>query len=227
MKCYYHPESDSAKACSSCRKLLCSSCSHTIKGTIYCQDCLVAGAELAALAASPRLSNYSPARAGLFGVVPGLGAVYNGQYVKAVIHFSVFASLVILGGEIGIFVVGAISFYIFMLVDAYRSAQVIVRRWVAQPEIMEEESEETSLLLWGGILILMGFIFFLANLGVFDLEEIVGVTLPLIFVAGGIYLVLDHYLGGKGSTSSRRAAPGAATEQPGVPTPEFEPEDHH
>ena len=138
MKCYYHPESDSAKACSSCRKLLCSSCSHTIKGTIYCQDCLVAGAELAALAASPRLANYSPARAGLFGVVPGLGAVYNGQYVKAVIHFSVFASLVILGGEIGIFVVGAISFYIFMLVDAYRSAQVIVRRWVAHPEIMEE-----------------------------------------------------------------------------------------
>ncbi|MDA2926880.1 DUF5668 domain-containing protein [Acidobacteria bacterium AH-259-G07] len=230
MKCYYHPDLDSANSCSVCSKFLCASCSHTIKGKVYCQDCLVAGAELATIASSPRFANYSPARAALFAIVPGLGAVYNRQYVKAVVHFAIFAGLAMLADEVeGIFVLGAISFYVFMIVDAYRSAQSILRQQVAHPETIEEESEEINLPVWGSVLVLMGVLFFLGNLGVFSLREVIRFGWPLIFVAGGIYLILDYYLLNKGRSSEKRvnAVEGSETaENPEASPGEFKDEEN-
>ena len=48
MKCSYHPTVDSQAFCTACSKALCAECSHRIKGKVYCQDCLVRGAEWAA-----------------------------------------------------------------------------------------------------------------------------------------------------------------------------------
>lgn len=196
MKCYYHPTVDSTAACSVCRKFLCATCSHTIKGKVYCQDCLVAGAELAGVATSPRVATYSPGRAALFAVVPGIGAVYNREYVKALVHFAVFAALWMVADRgPGIFVLAVLSFWIYTIIDAYRSAQAILRLQVTQPEAVEREPERINAPVWGVALVLLGILFFLNNLG---LEfRFIERFWPLIFVALGIYLILDYYVSPK------------------------------
>lgn len=212
MKCYYHPTVDSAAACSVCRKFLCATCSHTIKGKIYCQDCLVAGAELAGIATSPRIATFSPGRAALFAVVPGIGAVYNREYVKALIHFAVFAALWMVADRgPGIFVLAVISFWIYTIIDAYRSAQVILRLQVTQPEAPEREPEGINAPVWGATLVLLGILFFLNNLGLDGFRAIERFW-PLIFVALGIYLILDYYVSPK-KTSLPSAPPARHPEE--------------
>jgi len=156
----------------------------------------VAGAELAAIAASPQLATYTPGRAALFAIVPGIGAVYNRQYVKAVLHFAIFAGLSIIASEgPGVFGVAALAFYIFTIIDAYRSAQSILRNVVTNPRILDEESDDINVPVWGGVLVLLGILFFLNNLGVFSLSEMTRFLWPLFFIALGVYLVVDYYLG--------------------------------
>lgn len=193
MKCYYHPDLDSASGCSVCARPLCTSCSHTIKGTVYCQDCLVAGAELARIATTPTMASHSAARAALFAIIPGIGAVYNFQYKKAAVQFAVFASLVILANQgPDIFGLAVGSFYFYMIIDAYRSAQALLRKRVAHPETLEGRGEEINAPIWGGVLIFAGILFFLNNMGVLNFNRL-QLFWPLIFVVLGLYLIYDYY----------------------------------
>ncbi|HYY42206.1 MAG TPA: hypothetical protein VE775_05695, partial [Pyrinomonadaceae bacterium] len=99
MNCSYHPTNTAAVQCSRCARPLCSACDHRIRGFPYCQDCIVAGVELL---------QYHSTRGGgapvqvrrkssrvvallLSFLLPGLGAAYNGQISKAVVHFAIFA----------------------------------------------------------------------------------------------------------------------------------------
>src|SRR5690606_27642761 len=67
---------------------------------------------------------HSPARAALCALVMGLGAVYNREYTKAVVHFAIFAGLVTLADSVGeFFGFAAFVFYLFTIMDAYRSAE--------------------------------------------------------------------------------------------------------
>lgn len=201
MRCYYHPDVESVHGCSTCRKYLCPTCAHSIKGKVYCQDCLVAGADLAALAVTPRLANFSPGRAALFAIIPGIGAVYNRQYVKAVLHFAIFAGLTIIASNgPGVFGVAAFAFYVFSIIDAYRSAQSILRNVVMNPRVLDEESEDINVPIWGGVLVLLGVLFFLNNLGVFSLAQMTRFLWPLFFVLLGVYLVFDYYFSSKKKT---------------------------
>lgn len=220
MKCYYHPDIDSANACSACSRFLCPSCSHRVKGRIYCQDCLVQGAELAAIARSPQLANYSPSRAAFFGLVPGIGAVYNRQYLKAVTHFATFAALIILadhGPEI--FGFAAFAFYVFTIIDAYRSAQSIMRAAAENPDSLRKEEEgEIKLPLWGVVLVLLGVFFFLDNLEVLRLRQVIDFAWPLIFIALGLYMIL-YYL----TNPPKRRRPSASEILPPEAPPPYPP----
>lgn len=92
--------------------------------------------------AAPPTSNRdgrSPLIAGLFGIVPGLGAAYNGQNIKSLLHFIVPISLLQLGDifshqiELPLFL-GAAAFYVFSIYDAVRTA-----RRAAQGEDIQSE----------------------------------------------------------------------------------------
>lgn len=207
MKCYYHPDLDSTNVCSVCSRALCASCSHSVKGRFFCQDCLVRGAELAGLARSPQMANFSPARAALFGIIPGIGAVYNRQYVKAIAHVAVFAALWMLADSgYGIFVLATIAFWIFTIIDAYRSAQDILRRQISHPELVAREQEdEIKLPVWGIVLVLLGCLFFLNNLEVLNLRSFIRMAWPLLFIGAGIYLILYYFLASGGSASKPEA----------------------
>lgn len=111
MKCALHAEVDAAGYCRNCGKALCATCVRPVRDVLYCEDCLaielghaappvVAGAPGVAPSSStppvvtPRAVN-NPVIAFILGFLfPGLGAVYNGEYNKALVQILIFASMI-------------------------------------------------------------------------------------------------------------------------------------
>ena len=128
MKCVNHPDADSVGFCRQCGKALCGACRHEVKGAVYCEDCLAAsvapGPAAVAAAGKP-----SPGTAFGLGFIPGVGALYNGEYTKALVHFFIFAGLVTLlsSGEAGglepLFGMMLAGFIIYMAFEARDSAK--------------------------------------------------------------------------------------------------------
>ncbi|MGH9554429.1 MAG: B-box zinc finger protein, partial [Terriglobales bacterium] len=105
MNCAVHTQAAAAAFCRTCGKALCEECKRDVRGTIYCEDCIVAGLQhtlpVAAtassfVAATVPASGPNPTVAGIVaGFFPfGLGAVYNGEYGKGLAHMVFFALLI-------------------------------------------------------------------------------------------------------------------------------------
>jgi hypothetical protein len=189
MKCSYHPTIESQDACRVCSKPLCAECTHKIKGKPYCQDCLVQGAEWAATVKGLKLPSDSPKRAALCAVIPGMGAVYNNEYTKAITYFAVFAALSLMSDRVnGVFGFGAFVFVIFTIFDAYRTAEAKARiRLQAGSSPEEPPQKDRTIIGWGVFLIILGLIFLLQNIIPYYL--FVNQLWPLVFILLGAYLV--------------------------------------
>jgi hypothetical protein len=137
-----------------------------------------------------------PARAALCAIIPGIGAVYNREYIKAVIHLTIFAALAYIGETASIGALAAASFYVFTIFDAYRSAEAIARR---APEKTSTPDEEVNLPLWGGILVLLGVLFLLDNLGAIRLRAAMEFW-PLLLIFLGVYLIFSYVKRNEGKT---------------------------
>jgi len=71
----------------------------------------------------PTVGEPSPGLAALLGFIPGVGAMYNGQFVKGMVHLVIFAVLVSAAhvfGVFGLFVMGWIFYQVF---EAYQTAK--------------------------------------------------------------------------------------------------------
>lgn len=189
MKCAYHPTAESQDFCSTCNKALCSECSHRIKGKVYCQDCLVSGAEWAAAAKDLRVPVDSPRRAAVCAVIPGMGAVYNSEYMKAITYFAVFAALVVMGDHIhGVFGFGAFVFLIFTMFDAYRTAESQNKARLEGMPAKPQPERDRSVVGWGILLIALGVVLLLQNyIPYYFLNR----AWPLAFIILGGYLVYE------------------------------------
>jgi len=154
---------------------------------MYCQDCLVEGAELSATIKGLKQPPHSRVRAAWCAVIPGLGAVYNGEYLKALTYFAVWAALAALGNRVsGIFTFAAIVFVLFTIFDAYRSAETKLRQQLNTPSVAPAPWEDKSIVGWGVFLIVLGLFFLLQN--VLPLEYL-NKFWPLLFIILGAYLV--------------------------------------
>jgi hypothetical protein len=205
MKCAYHPEAESQELCSACNKFLCAECAHKIKGKAYCQDCLIEGAEWAATFKGLKLPSDAPRRAALCAIIPGLGAVYNNEYLKAVTYFSVWTALAIMGSRIhGVFVFASIVFVLYTMFDAYRSAEATLRKRIQSPA--ETSRHDRTIIGWGIFLIILGIFFLLDNIIPYDY---VNKLWPLVFILLGGYLV---YYAVKKKTSRIGVAPSVVAE---------------
>jgi hypothetical protein len=195
---------ESQEFCGACSRALCSECSHQIKGKIYCQDCLVRGAEWAAAVKDLRIPTDAPKRAAALSLIPGMGAVYNGDYQKAITQFAVFAALSIMGDNIhGIFGFGAFVFLIFTMFDSYRTAEVKLRTRIEQPLEPQPPAKDRTVAAWGILLIGLGCIFLLKNFIHFDF---IGRLWPLVFIALGAYLVYRYVSDREDAAVARRTA---------------------
>jgi len=217
MKCSYHPAVDSQEVCSACRKFLCSECAHKIKGKAYCQDCLIEGAEWASTIKGLRLPADAPKRAALCAIIPGLGAVYNAEYLKAIAYFAVWAALAMMSSRVSsVFGFGGFVFIIFTMFDAYRSAEARVRRRIQAGAFADEPPKEDKTLIgWGVFLIILGVIFLLHSLIPF---YYLNRFWPLIFILLGAFLVYR-------ALQSRKSQPNRSSGSPQPPPPPLIKED--
>src|SRR6185437_13035608 len=65
----------------------------------------------------------NPGLAALLGFIPGVGAMYNGQYAKGIVHLIVFAILVSLSSENGIFGLFIAGWVFYQVIEAHHTAQ--------------------------------------------------------------------------------------------------------
>ncbi len=189
MKCSYHPAVEAQDTCHACKKLMCPDCTHKVKGKSYCQDCLAEGAEWAATVKGLKLPSDAPKRAAWCAVIPGMGAVYNNEYTKAITFFAVWAAMMVMGDRVnGIFGFGAFVFIIFTIFDAYRTAEALARHRLQSGVLTDAPPQQDRTIIgWGVFLIILGVIFLLQNIIPYYL--FVNRLWPLVFVLLGAYLV--------------------------------------
>jgi len=182
--------------CNGCGKSLCPSCDHRIKGFPYCQDCIVAGVELLrnkhqAFYVPIVKKQTSPFIAAVLSFCPGLGAAYNGQTSKALVHFLATVGLfqmAILSGGMAIFVLGFFGMWVFTGLDAWRTAQLI--RSGVTPEDAEDvliQRFAGNARLWGIVLTVIGTSFVLQTF--FNIRVLVNFILPALLIGLGMYLL--------------------------------------
>jgi TM2 domain-containing membrane protein YozV len=131
MNCINHPETPVASFCQNCGKALCSQCTRPVGNFIYCEPCLAAkvgvpgaqpGAPFPPAPAVPS-SGPNPALATILGVIPGVGAMYNGQFVKAMIHVLVFVILIALTDQHDFFGFFIAAWVLYQIFDANQTAK--------------------------------------------------------------------------------------------------------
>ena len=106
MNCVNHPETPAVAFCRTCGKALCPACERPSEGTIFCVEHFPVAAGAGPSTTAPGYSPYtspvsavpdagaSPGLAFLLGLIPGVGAIYNGQYVKGLVHVVVLGVLI-------------------------------------------------------------------------------------------------------------------------------------
>ena len=130
MNCAIHNQTQAVAYCRTCGKALCEDCRRDVMGAIYCEPCIAArlqgqaapGATVAPQPA-PVPGAPNPIIAGLLGFVPGVGAMYNGQFAKAFAHVVIFVLLIVATDRFGLFGI-LIGFFVFyMAFEAYKTAE--------------------------------------------------------------------------------------------------------
>jgi len=71
----------------------------------------------------PAPGSPNPMLAGLLGFIPGVGAMYNGQFAKGIAHIAIFAVFVSLANHVsGIFALLVAGWIFYMVFEAYQTA---------------------------------------------------------------------------------------------------------
>jgi Domain of unknown function (DUF5668) len=132
MNCVNHPDAAAIAYCRTCGKPMCSACRRDVRGVIYCEDCIASRLHDAAPPVPPPPAGVvvpepgarvpSPGLAAVLGFIPGVGAMYNGQYAKAIAHVVIFAVLASLGDHSNIFGILVAAWVFYQVFDAYQTA---------------------------------------------------------------------------------------------------------
>jgi TM2 domain-containing membrane protein YozV len=127
MDCVNHSGIQAVAYCQSCGKALCTGCVRNLgAGQIFCETCGMAWKGLQPPYAVPPVSEGpSPAVAAVLGLIPGVGAMYNGQLMKGLSHIVIFVILVGITDHFplcGLFIAAWIFYQAF---EAYHTAKAM------------------------------------------------------------------------------------------------------
>jgi len=126
MDCVNHSGVTATSFCQNCGKALCGQCVRTgAGGQILCEPCMNAWQAyqqpfVPAVPGSP-----NPSAAAVLGLIPGVGAMYNGQFFKGLIHVVIFAVLVSITEYHGIFGIFIGAWVLYQSFEAYHTARAL------------------------------------------------------------------------------------------------------
>lgn len=207
MKCAVHPEVDATGYCRNCGKPVCAECAREVRGAIYDENCLaamLAGPQVGAVPIAPGVPgapfqpvvrDSRPGTALALGFIPGLGAVYNGEYVKAIIHVLIFAGMIaalssdLPAGMDAFMGIALGCFYFYMPIEAYRVAKARVE---GQPEPASLVSSGPGKLPIGAmVLIGIGALLLANNFNLLE-GDWFRKSWPAALVVLGIFILIDR-----------------------------------
>jgi len=225
MNCQNHPESPASAYCRTCGMPVCEECRRDAFGTVYCAEHAPAPSAqalgyappgyvppppgampppMAFAPPPPRVqSTVSPALAFFLGMIPGVGAIYNGQYAKGLVHAIVWGLLMSIAqsraaeGMEPIFVMLVIAWWAYMAFEAHRTAQKL--------QAGEPVDEYSSLVpmrgrgdqapVAGVALVVLGILLLLHTLDLLDFDRVARYW-PVLLIALGVYLLWGRIAGG-------------------------------
>jgi TM2 domain-containing membrane protein YozV len=222
MNCYQHPSLPAAAFCRTCGRGLCTECQRSADGTVFCQEHLPADFAYAAPPFTPPpdpTSNpyfqapppgagvqTSPGLAFILGLIPGVGAIYNGQYFKGFIHVAILGLLISvassahMSGAMEPFVALLIGVWaIYMPFEAYHTARkrqmgICIDEWSSLLPRGSAGGRGANLPVGPVMLIVIGVLFLLDNLGLLPLADVLRYW-PLLLIGLGVYLLYARMSG--------------------------------
>jgi hypothetical protein len=223
MNCAQHPEITATAFCRECGKPMCTECQRPALGSVFCDahqpQVPEASAPPVTQAAPPQLppppppytSPYNapaqpvpdesvhPVLALLLGFIPGVGATYNGQYAKGLVHALVFGLLVSAianthnSGMAALLGIMIAAWVFYMCFEAYHTARK--RRYGVA---VEEFSGQFDFRAGGNripvgaiLLIGLGFILLLDTTDIVSIDEFVRYW-PAGLILLGVYLLYNR-----------------------------------
>jgi TM2 domain-containing membrane protein YozV len=124
MDCVNHTGVNATAYCQSCGKALCANCvRNAAGGQILCEPCWMAWQSYQQPFAAPPAGSPNPAAAAMLGLIPGVGAMYNGQFIKGLVHVVIFAVLVSAAHVYGIFGIFIAAWIVYQSFEAYHTAR--------------------------------------------------------------------------------------------------------
>jgi hypothetical protein len=235
MNCQNHPESPATAYCRTCGMPVCEECRRDAFGTVYCAEHAPAAVPpqtpppmpgfappppgamppppVGGFAPPPfrAQSTVSPALAFFLGLIPGVGAIYNGQYAKGLVHAIVWGLLMSISnsraanGLEPIFVMLVIAWWAYMAFEAHRTAQRL--------QAGEAVDEYSSLVpmrgrgdqapVAGVALVVLGTLLLLHTLDLLDFDRVARYW-PVLLIVLGVYLLWGRIAGHGGPAREAR-----------------------
>jgi TM2 domain-containing membrane protein YozV len=194
MNCAVHTDQPATGFCRNCGKPMCPQCTREVQGALYCEPCLSGIVSTVPPPATKPGAN--PGLAALLGVIPGLGAVYNGQYAKALVHLLIFAGLIslidadIAGGLDAALGIALACFVFYMPIEAYRTAKA---RLLGEPDPvgMINIDSNNAKPIGAIVLIGMGVLLLMRNFDFLN-HEWIQKSWPIALIAFGAWMVWDR-----------------------------------
>jgi hypothetical protein len=207
--------------CRICGKALAPEEQHPALGTVYCAEHVPAAPPpapdspwTAPPSAPPPPPNPnapgapSPGLAFILGLIPGVGAIYNAQYAKGLVHVVIFGLLISMANadSVGdmqpLFGMLAPAWVFYMAFEAFHTAK---KREQGLP--IEEFSSVIPVRPNGPpvgpvVMIALGVIFLLNNLGLLHVSQIFRFW-PIALIGMGIYMLIQRTQNGSSSEVGR------------------------
>ncbi len=230
MNCYLHSDATATAFCRDCGRALCADCQRPSNGTIFCQDHAPAAPAFSAPppppppSSGPKASNpyqtpvnpvhCSPGLAFFLGFIPGVGAIYNGQYAKGLVHAGIIGLLISLldaahGDAADIFLSMMLtSFWGYMVFEAFHTAK---KRQAGLPvdefsSIVSPSIYRTRAPIGPMVLIVLGVLFLLDTLNLLAFRELARFW-PVILIAVGFIMLYNRVTGLRHSHNSLDSTP--------------------
>ncbi|MBI5282294.1 MAG: hypothetical protein HY858_11480 [Candidatus Solibacter usitatus] len=211
--------------CRACGKPLTEETVKMSQGTVYCEEHLPqqpspeGHAPAAPPYTAPTVANpgVSPGLAFLLGMIPGVGAIYNGQYAKGLVHVLLLGLMISItssdstGGLEPLFGMLIAVFWFYMAFEAYHTAR---KRMLGEPvdefsSLVQIQGPGRGFPLAPVVLIGAGVLFLLNNLDLLRLRAVLRYW-PVLLIAAGCWMLYARMRNGSGGEKAGPPEEGGA-----------------